>query len=93
MKPDHHSLHPCSRPSTLPLQSKPAPARSLAQVTLSSATGISITTPSSGFFNFDGFEGHSGLTPIGGPSCASQIHRNSADNSPDGVTSPTLISL
>ncbi|XP_013406659.1 transcription factor kayak [Lingula anatina] len=77
-----------SRPNSLPL------AESRTAVT--AATGVSISTPSNGIFTF-GFDtmvdGHTGLTPVTGPSCASQVQRGSSDSSPDTLNSPTLISL
>ncbi|GAB1604549.1 fos-related antigen 2-like isoform X2 [Argonauta hians] len=38
-------------------------------------------------------ETNSGLPPVSGQSCASQVHKNSAESSSDQVGSPTLISL
>lgn len=86
-----------SRPNTLPIASNMV--NTTTNVTM--ATGVPITTPSSGVgFSFVGLEsmvdGHTGLTPITGPSCASQVQRNSSDSSPtsDALASPsTLMAL
>lgn len=82
-----------SRPNTLPIASNMV--NTTASVTM--ATGVPITTPSSGVgFSFIGLDsmvdGHTGLTPITGPSCASQVQRNSSDSSPsEALASPTTL--
>ncbi len=94
---------PSSRPSTLQLVSNVATptVQSSVPVTvntsITAATGIVISTPSSGVFTTLGLDsmvdGHTGLTPItGGPSCASQVQRNSSDSSPtEALASPTTL--
>ena len=82
-----------TRPNTLPIPTRPQ-NQSLCSVT--DATGVSITTPSSVFnFGLDSMlDGHTGLTPITGtPSCASQIQRNSTDgsSSSENLSSPTTL--
>ena len=82
-----------TRPNTLPLPTRTNVSRS----PVTEATGVSITTPSSGvLFNFgleSMMDGHTGLTPLtGGPSCASQVQRNSSDSSPsEALSSPTTL--
>jgi fos-like antigen len=84
------------RPSTLPLKNEGGG--------VTAATGINISTPSSGMFATLGLDvmmdGHTGLTPLTGvpatiattPSCASQVQRNSSDSSPsEGLASPTTL--
>ncbi len=93
-----------SRPNTLPLVSNvatPTTVNGSLPVTINTnitaATGIVISTPSSGVFTTLGLDsmvdGHTGLTPItGGPSCASQAQRNSSDSSPtEALASPTTL--
>jgi hypothetical protein len=82
-----------SRPNTLHIPEKPL---NLAMCSVTQATGVPITTPSSVFtFGLDSMlDGHTGLTPItGAPSCASQIQRHSTDgsSSPDTLASPTTL--
>jgi len=100
------SLSPCSRsktvvtssgssvrPSSLPLIKQ---EKKDIDVSVSTATGIPITTPSSGFFfTLDNMVDHTGLTPItnGPSSCSSEVNRTSSESSSENVNSPTLISL
>jgi len=83
-----------SRPNSLAIAS-PA-INTTTNVTM--ATGVPITTPSSGVgFTLIGLDsmvdGHTGLTPVTGPSCASQMQRNSSDSSPSdaALASPTTL--
>lgn len=84
------------RPSTLPLRTTQAQNTSV-----TSATGIPITTPSSmfGSISLDTMlDGHTGLTPLTGqaPSCGSQVQlqRTSSDSSSEmGSPNSNLISL
>jgi len=89
---------PCSssqRPNSLPVASAVFTA-------VSEATGIPISTPSSGVFNF-GLEamldGHTGLTPVtDGISCASEVNRSTSldagsSSGSDALSSPTLMAL
>lgn len=81
------------RPSTLPLIKR---EKKDADVSVSSATGIPITTPSSGFlFTLDNMVDHTGLTPItnGPSSCSSEVNRTSSESNSESASSPTLISL
>jgi len=85
-----------SRPSSLPVDTKPP-----------EIAGIPITTPSSVIFNFDSLmQGGTGLTPVGLmpmlkdglspliPSCSSQQRGNVADLvSPESSYPPKLVSL
>lgn len=82
-----------ARPNTLPIPTRP---QNQALCSVTEATGVSITTPSS-VFNLgleSMIDGHTGLTPITGtPSCASQIQRNSSDgsSSSENLSSPTTL--
>ncbi|XP_048732248.1 fos-related antigen 1-like isoform X2 [Ostrea edulis] len=81
------------RPSTLPLIKR---EKKDTDVSVSSATGIPITTPSSGFlFTLDNMVDHTGLTPItnGPSSCSSEVNRTSSESNSESASSPTLISL
>lgn len=81
------------RPSTLPLIKR---EKKDGDVSVSSATGIPITTPSSGFlFTLDNMVDHTGLTPItnGPSSCSSEVNRTSSESNSESASSPTLISL
>jgi len=82
------------RPSTLALVKRER--KENVDVSVSTATGIPITTPSSGFFTFglDSMVDHTGLTPItnGPSSCSSEVNRTS-ESSSENASSPTLISL
>ena len=93
-----------TRPNTLPLvitTAAPITATRTVPITSTSvteATGIAISTPSNGVFNTSlsldiMTDGHTGLTPItSGPSCASQVQRNSSDSSPsENLASPTTL--
>ncbi|GAB6019529.1 hypothetical protein CHUAL_001103 [Chamberlinius hualienensis] len=70
---------------------------------ITEATGISISTPSNGIFNFDALmEGGTGLTPVNGgtgltpmvPTCSTQQRSSSSDlSSPDSITPSKLVSL
>lgn len=77
-----------SRPSSLPVTSKPM-----------EIAGIPITTPSGVILNFDSMmEGGTGLTPVGlspmTPSCSSQQRGSGPDlASPDSYYPPKLVSL
>lgn len=78
------------RPSSLPL------IKQERKDSVSTATGIPIVTPSSGFlFTLDNMVDHTGLTPItnGPSSCGSEVNRTSSESSTENVNSPTLISL
>jgi hypothetical protein len=79
-----------SRPNSLPLPSRTA--------NITEATGVVISTPSTGVFATLGLDsmvdGHTGLTPItGAPSCGSEAQRNSSDSSSPSETlaSPTTL--
>lgn len=88
-----------SRPNSLPLIKRDR-ARMLS---MSSATGVTINTPTSGVTitpsslfcpGLDSMvDGSTGLTPLTGMSCSSQVQRNSSDSGSEAVGSPTLISL
>ncbi|XP_059163180.1 transcription factor kayak-like isoform X2 [Physella acuta] len=88
-----------SRPNTLPLIKRER-ARMLS---VTSATGVTINTPTSGVSitpsslfcpGLDSMvDGSTGLTPLTGMSCSSQVQRNSSESSSEAVGSPTLISL
>ena len=93
-----------TRPNSLPLvitTAAPIAATRTMPITATSvteATGIAISTPSSGVFNTSltldiMTDGHTGLTPItSGPSCASQVQRNSSDSSSsEALASPTTL--
>ena len=74
-----------SRPSSLPLQ---------LNTKTSDVLGIPITTPSSGVFTLtlDSIVDHTGLTPLTGPSCSSQVQKNGSDSSSPGMgSSPTKL--
>lgn len=75
-----------SRPTSLPISSS-----------VTEATGVTINTPSSVLLGLDSMvDGHTGLTPLTGPTCSSQVHRNSTDSSSgnENLASPTrLVSL
>ncbi|XP_060077141.1 fos-related antigen 2-like isoform X1 [Ylistrum balloti] len=80
------------RPSSLDIKTEDRK-----KVTVTSATGIPITTPSNGFyFAMDSMVDHTGLTPItNGPtsSCGTEANRTTSESSSENVNSPTLISL
>ncbi|KAH9492696.1 hypothetical protein Btru_024209 [Bulinus truncatus] len=88
-----------SRPNSLPLIKRER-ARMLS---VTSATGVTINTPTSGVSitpsslfcpGLDSMvDGSTGLTPLTGMSCSSQVQRNSSESSSEAVGSPTLISL
>ncbi|CAH1791743.1 unnamed protein product [Owenia fusiformis] len=87
---------PVARPHTLPIPASSANSTSTSVPTKAQAR--SALTPGSVFTL--GFEtmldGSTGLTPIAGPSCASQAQRNSSDssnNSDNNMASPTLMAL
>ncbi len=94
-----------ARPNSLPLvitTAAPVPVRTLpiavTSANVTEAIGISISTPTTGVFNttlsLDIMTGeHTGLTPLtSGPSCASQVQRNSSDSSPtEALASPTTL--
>lgn len=91
---DERENNGSQRPNSLPVTS--------AFPRVSEATGIPISTPSSGVFNFgleSMLDGHTGLTPLtDGPSCAREVQRrNSLDggssSSSDALSSPTLMAL
>lgn len=93
-----------TRPNSLPLvMTTAAPVtatRTMPVTSVTEATGIAISTPSTGVFNTSlsldiMTDGHTGLTPLtSGPSCASQVQRNSSDSSPgEALNSPTLMAL
>lgn len=73
------------------------------KLSITEATGIVISTPSSGIFNFDALmEGGTGLTPVSSgtgltpiiPTCSTQQRSSSSDlSSPDTITPPKLVSL
>ncbi|XP_005102859.2 fos-related antigen 2 [Aplysia californica] len=94
-----NSLVASSRPNSLPLIKRDR-ARMLS---VTSATGVSINTPTSGVTitpsslfcpGLDSMvDGSTGLTPLTGMSCSSQVQRNNSDSSSEAVGSPTLISL
>lgn len=79
-----------SRPTSLPLIKRTLSSMTCA---VTEALGVPITTPSNGVFTFplDTLVDHTGLTPIAGPSCASQVQRNSSDSSPDTMSSPSKL--
>ncbi|XP_033735917.1 fos-related antigen 1-like isoform X2 [Pecten maximus] len=81
------------RPSSLDI----VKSESRKKVSVTSATGIPITTPSNGFyFAMDSMVDHTGLTPItNGPtsSCGTEANRTTSESSSENVNSPTLISL
>lgn len=86
-----------SRPTSLPLD---RPRNGELPVVVSCATGVPISTPSSGLFTYSSLDslvdGSTGLTPLtSGPgvSCASQVHRSESESGTEAVGSPTLISL
>ena len=90
----------CSRPSSLPLQERQRHGGDLPVVVSCSATGVPLTTPSSGLFTYTSLdslvEGSTGFTPLtAGPgvSCASQVHRSESESGSEAVSSPTLVSL
>lgn len=79
------------------------PRNSSGKLSITEATGIAISTPSSGIFNFDALmEGGTGLTPVSSgtgltpiiPTCSTQQRSSSSDlSSPDTITPPKLVSL
>ncbi|OWF50320.1 fos-related antigen 1-like isoform X2 [Mizuhopecten yessoensis] len=81
------------RPSSLNI----VKSESRKKVSVTSATGIPITTPSNGFyFAMDSMVDHTGLTPITNgptPSCGTEANRTASESSSENVNSPTLISL
>lgn len=88
-----------SRPNSLPFNKRDH-ARTLS---VTSATGVTINTPSSGITitpsslfcpGLDSmFDGSTGLTPLTGISCSSQVQRNSSDGGSEAIGSPSLVSL
>ncbi|KAK7502810.1 hypothetical protein BaRGS_00006060 [Batillaria attramentaria] len=93
------SSNSSSRPNSLPLDRQ---RNGELPVVVSCATGVPISTPSSGLFTYTSLdslvEGSTGLTPLtAGPgigvSCASQVHRSESESGSEAVGSPTLISL
>lgn len=107
-------LKPVQRPNTLNLPSRTTvPSSSamtthhsntISKMTLAEATGIAISTPSSGIFNFEALmEGGTGLTPVtcsssllmpSIPTCSTQQRSSSSDlSSPDTINPPKLVSL
>lgn len=88
-----------SRPNSLPLIKR----ERASMLSVTSATGVTINTPTSGVSitpsslfcpGLDSMvDGSTGLTPLTGMSCSSQVQRNSSESSSEAVGSPTLISL
>lgn len=95
-----HSASNGGRPTSLSLDRQ---RNGEMPVVVSCATGVPISTPSSGLFTYTSLdslvEGSTGLTPLtsgpgmGGVSCASQVHRSESESGSEAVGSPTLISL
>nr|KAG5710740.1 hypothetical protein BaRGS_035142 [Batillaria attramentaria] len=94
--PSASSSNSSSRPNSLPLDRQ---RNGELPVVVSCATGVPISTPSSGLFTYTSLdslvEGSTGLTPLtAGPgigvSCASQVHRSESESGSEAVGSPTL---
>lgn len=99
-------MKPLSRPTSLPVSSaftNPDGSSSLKinNTNFSDVTGIPISTPSGGIFNYESLmEGGTGLTPVSSgltpviSSCAGQQRSSSSDlSSPDTINPPKLVSL
>uniref|UniRef100_T1ISK3 BZIP domain-containing protein n=1 Tax=Strigamia maritima TaxID=126957 RepID=T1ISK3_STRMM len=92
--------HP-SRPTSLHLAPNSTSLRLNTSVSVADLTGVPISTPSNGMFNFDALmEGGTGLTPISSgltpiiPTCSSQQRNCNVDmGSPESLNPPKLVSL
>lgn len=98
MAPILSSIHKPNRPSSLNVPTSFIPSQKT--ISVSEATGIPISTPSTGIpFNFDSLmDGGTGLTPVSAPlvpSCSSQQRNLPAIDlsSPDANGPPKLVSL